>query len=101
MHDIQKKLAMLDELKGFLAEKGGEDMRGMSMDEDEDSGFGPPPSGDEKPALAIAIEAPPKPPSPGGGEDIDSLIAQGLTSSDPTVKKMAEALSKAKKPGGM
>lgn len=98
MHGNHEKLKLLEELKDFLAEKGGEEMQGMSMDDDDgEDGFGPPK--DDAPSLAIAIEAPPKP--PGGVEDVDALIAQGLSSSDPTLKKMAEALKKAKNPGGM
>lgn len=97
MHGNHEKLKLLEELKDFLAEKGGEEMQGMPMDDDDDSDMGP--AGADAPSLAIAIEAPPKP--PGGVEDVDALIAQGLSSSDPTLKKMAEALKKAKNPGGM
>lgn len=93
--NFQKNLAALDELKAFLAEQAGEEMKGMPMDgeeeEEESEHYG---MGEEKPALAIAIEAPE--PKSGGDSDMDSLIAKGLASSDPTVKAMAEALSKAK-----
>jgi hypothetical protein len=98
--DFRQKIEMLDELRGYLSEQAGEEMKGMPMDgEDDEDDF--PPSSDEAPSLAIAIEAPkdgpPKPPPPGGGDsDIDALISKGMASSDPTVKAMAEALSKAK-----
>ena len=97
--DFRQKIEALDELKNFLSEQAGEEMKGMPMDGEDEDDF--PPSSDEAPSLAIAIEAPkdgpPRPPSPPGGDsDIDALISKGMASSDPTVKAMAEALSKAK-----
>lgn len=105
MHDIKSKLALLDELKGILAQKCGEDMKSTPMygDEEEEEEMEGEPEHGGPAALVVEVGAPkdgpPKPPMPGCGEgdmDIDSMVAEALASGDPKLKKMAEALKKAK-----